>query len=187
MVTKPKNDSIKRERHRSVAVTLHSGRILRLQCPANIQRIDHKATHGWQLRYHGTKFYADRIAGGDPRASLANATAELAKRINKHPAPTRLQRGPSANKTSDLPAGTSGPIVRRRPGAKVSEANLSVSLPRFGAVPRRGTIYIGNENTYTLQRFNDALARAIDMRGAAERQYQRDATAAKRKTAAPPR
>lgn len=160
-------------------VVIFSGK--RFKVPQGIQRIDHRATHGWQLRYGGTKLYSDGTQDGSgAAASLKLATEELFKRIAKLPAPSKLQRTPNENKTTDLPVGISGPIVRLRPGAKVRECNLSVSLPRFGALPRRSTIYIGNENTYTVKRYKEALARAIKLREEAEEAYQRDATRAKR-------
>lgn len=160
-------------------VVIFSGK--RFKVPQGIQRIDHRATHGWQLRYGGTKLFSDGSQDGSgASASLKAATEELLKRIAKLPAPSRLQRTPNENKTTDLPVGISGPIVRLRPGAKVRECNLSVSLPRFGAVPRRSTIYIGNENTYTVQRYKQALARAIKLREEAEETYRREATQAKR-------
>lgn len=153
----------------------------RFKVPQGIQRIDHRATHGWQLRYGGTKLFSDGSPDGSgAAASLKLATDELLKRIAKLPAPSRLQSVPNENKTSNLPVGISGPVVRLRPGAKVRECNLLVSLPRYGAVPRRSTIYIGNENTYTTQRFERALERAIKMRGLAEQAYQKEATRAKR-------
>ncbi|HEX3138554.1 MAG TPA: hypothetical protein VHQ87_00780 [Rhizobacter sp.] len=153
----------------------------RFKVPQGIQRIDHRATHGWQLRYGGTKLFSDGSQDGTGAAvALRAAIDELLKRIAKLPAPSRLQRAPNENKTTDLPVGISGPIVRTRPGAKVSECNLLVSLPRYGEVPRRSTIYIGNENTYTVQRYKQALERAIEMRAEAEKIYQRDATRAKR-------
>ncbi len=149
--------------------------------PPGIQRIDHRATHGWQLRYGGTKLFSDGSQDGTgAAASLKLATEELLKRIAKLPAPSRLQRVPSESKSTDLPVGISGPVVRLRPGAKVRECNLLVSLPRFGAIPRRSTIYIGNENTYTEQRYRRALARAIKLREEAEETYQLEATRAKR-------
>jgi hypothetical protein len=153
----------------------------RFKVPQGIQRIDHRATHGWQLRYGGTKLFSDGSQDGTgAAAALRAATDELLKRIAKLPAPSRLQRAPNENKTTDLPVGISGPIVRTRPGSKVSECNLLVSLPRYGEVPKRSTIYIGNENTYTVQRYKLALERAIEMRTEAEKIYQRDATRAKR-------
>lgn len=153
----------------------------RFKVPQGIQRIDHRATHGWQLRYGGTKLYSDGTSDGSgAAASLQLATDELLKRIAKLPAPSRLQSVPSENKTSDLPVGISGPVVRLRTGSNVRECNLLVSLPRFGAVPRRSTIYIGNENTYTTQRYQRALERAIKMRADAEEAYRKEATRAKR-------
>ena len=153
----------------------------RFKVPQGIQRIDHRATHGWQLRYGGTKLFSDGAQDGSgAAASLQLATEELFKRIAKLPAPSRLQRAPNENKTTDLPVGISGPVVRTRPGAKVSECNLLVSLPRYGSIPRRSTIYIGNENTYTTQRYKLALERAIRLRDEAEKTYRREATLAKR-------
>lgn len=151
----------------------------RFEVPQGIQRIDHRATHGWQLRYGGTKLYSDRTSDGASTA-LAQATKELLSRIAKLPAPSKLQRVPNENKTTDLPVGISGPIVRLRRGAKVRDCSLSVSLPRFGDSPRRRSIYIGTENTYTTEKYKLALAKAIELREQAELAYQRAATRAKR-------
>ena len=62
----------------------------------------------------------------------------------------------------------------------VRDISLSVLEPIFGRKPRRRTIYIGTENTYTKQRFKAALARAIELRQAAEAKYQLAETRAKR-------
>ena len=149
--------------------------------PQNIQRIDHLATHGWQLRYGGTKLFSDHTNDGSGApASLEAATKELLKRIAKLPAPSRLQQRPNHNKTSDLPVGISGPIVRQRRGGRVRDCSLAVLLPRFGQAPRRVNVYIGTENTYTVERYNAALEKAIQMRRNAEAAYQRAATRAKR-------
>ena len=151
------------------------------QVPQCIQRIDHRATHGWQLRYGGTRLFSDHSTDGSgAAASLEAATKELLKRIAKLPAPSLLQRGPSAGKTSDLPAGISGPIVRLRKGSHTRDCSLSVLIPRFGDKPRRRTIYIGTENTYTVARFEAALERAIAMRKAAEEAYEKATTRTKR-------
>jgi hypothetical protein len=160
-------------------VTIFSGQ--QFAVPQGIQRIDHRATHGWQLRYGGTKLFSDHSPDGSgAKASLAAATTELLKRIARLPAPTRLQRSPSENKSSDLPVGIFGPVVRQRPGSDVRYASLSVLVPRFGDVPLRKSVYIGSENTYTPERYNAALAKAVDMRSRAERAYQRATTRAKR-------
>ena len=56
-------------------VTLPNGRTVKV--PQCIQRIDieHKHTHGWQVRRNGTKFFSDGTDG--PHASLTNACHEL--------------------------------------------------------------------------------------------------------------
>jgi hypothetical protein len=152
--------------------------------PQGIQRIDTKSTHGWQVRYQGTKYFSDRHEDVvDPAASLARAQAELVRRINSHPAPARIQQGPCASKTSDLPAGISGPIIRRRSRSDTRVAEFSVILPRYGELPRRRTVYIGTESTYTSERFNTALAKAIGLRQVAEKRYTEEATRSRRKKA----
>jgi len=156
--------------------TIYNGR--RFNVPQCIQRLDHLSTHGWQLRYGGTKMFSDGQDGA--AVSLARATEELLDRIAKLPAPSLLQKQPNRTKTSDLPVGISGPIVRQRRGSTVRECYLGVSLPRFGAKRRHRNIYIGSERTYTTQRFEQALEKAITLRKNAEQVYRRDATMAKR-------
>ena len=63
---------------------------------------------------------------------------------------------------------------------RARDCSLSVLIPRFGEKPRRRTIYIGTENTYTQARFQAALERAIEMRTAAEQAYEAATTHAKR-------
>ena len=161
-------------------ITLPNGR--RMRVPENIQRIDCRSTHGWQVRYAGTKLFSDGT--GSPVTSLRRAKEELAARIAKHLAPTRLNRTVKADKVNSMPLGLSGPVMRMRPGRNVREANLLVSIPRFGRKPRRMAIYIGNENTYTEQRLERAIARGLRQRALAEIIYRRDATAARRAGAA---
>ena len=160
-------------------VTIFSGHIF--DVPQSIQRIDHRATHGWQLRYGGTKLYSDHSNDGSgAEESLRLATKELLKRIAALPAPSLLQRGPSANKSSDLPVGISGPVVRQRRGSALRDCSLAVLIPRFGQTPQRRSIYIGTENTYTVARYRAALARAIEMRSEAVEAYERETTRDKR-------
>lgn len=158
-------------------VVIHTGE--RFEVPQGIQRIDHRSTHGWQLRYGGTKLYSDGSLGG-AAASLAAARAELLRRIAKLPAPSRLQRQPSGHKRSNLPVGISGPVVRCRPGSQTMDSSLSVSLPRYGQTPLRRSVFIGTQNTYTPERYLAALAKAVALREQAEAAYQRAATKAKR-------
>lgn len=160
-------------------VVIYTGE--QFEVPQCIQRIDSASTHGWQLRYGGTKFYSDgRYAGKSPALALADATKELVKRIAKLPVQSKLQQAPSAHKRSDLPVGISGPIVRQRKGAAVRDCSFTVSLPQFGGASRRRSVYIANENTYTIEKYHQALERAVKLRQEAEEAYERAATKAKR-------
>ncbi len=160
-------------------ITIFSGETF--DVPQGIQRIDHKATHGWQLRYGGTKLYSDHSNDGSgAAASLALVSKELYKRIAALPAPSLLQKGPSRSKNSQLPPGITGPVVRVRRGGNTRDCSLMVLIPRFGDKPRRRTIYIGTENTYTLARYHAALDKAIVMRRVAEEAYEEAATKSKR-------
>jgi hypothetical protein len=161
------------------SVTIFSGH--KFKVPQGIQRIDSRHTHGWQLRYAGTKLYSDHSNDGSgATAALAAATKELLARIATNPAPSRLQRTPNHSKGNDLPVGISGPIVRQRPGSLVRDCSLSVSVPRYGLTPQRRSVYIGTENTYTQKKFKEALARAVEIREEAEAVYESEATASKR-------
>lgn len=157
----------------------------RFAVPRHIQRIDSKSTHGWQVRYHGTKMFSDHSADGSGAGqALVMAAGELVNRIAKLPVPPALRKEPSAGKTTNLPRGISGPIVRSRAGSKVRSCNFSVLLPKFGQAPVCSTVYIGSETTYTAARYRLALAKAVALRQAAEEAYERAAAKAKRKAAA---
>ena len=161
------------------SVTIFNGDVY--DVPQCIQRIDHRATHGWQLRYGGTKLYSDHTTDGSgAAAALERATKELLKRIATLPAPSLLQKAPSISKSSNLPVGISGPVMRVRRGGRTRDCSLMVLIPRFGEKPRRRTIYIGTENTYSLERYQAALDRAIEMRKEAEEAYIKATTRAKR-------
>jgi hypothetical protein len=152
--------------------------------PQCIQRIDTRATHGWQVRYNGTKFFSDKDAEGVGAAqSLIAATQELVRRIAEQPAPTNVNATPCVHKTSDLPSGISGPMIRSRPGRRSRVVELSVNLPRFAQAPKRRSVYIGTEQAYTQQRFDAALSKAIALRTEAERIYQEEATRHRRLSA----
>jgi hypothetical protein len=161
-------------------VTLPSGQAF--QVPQGVQRIDSQSTHGWQVRNQGSKFFSDG-PHGDPQNSLVNAMHELLARITSMPAPSALNPRPSANKTSDLPSGISGPIVRERPGRPMI-AELSVLLPRFGREAEHKKIYIGSENTYTPDKYREALAKSIEIRTQAVDRYERAAAKARRASVA---
>ncbi len=157
----------------------------RFRVPQCIQRIDTRSTHGWQVRYHGTKMFSDQSQDGSgAQAALGRAIEELKARIARHPAPTTLQSGPSQGKTTDLPSGISGPVFRLRAKSQVRVAEFSLCLPRFGRPPHRRTVHIGPADTYTTQRFGEMLAKCIALRQQAEAEYLRCATAERRKSAA---
>jgi hypothetical protein len=153
----------------------------RFKVPQCIQRIDHRYTHGWQVRYGGTKMFSDGSNDGSgAKASLEAATRELIRRIATMPAPSKLQPQPSASKSNRLPVGVSGPLLRRRLGSGTEYASLQVLLPQFGAKPLNRNVYIGSRSTYTVKRYREALALAIKMRERAEKQYRADETRARR-------
>lgn len=153
--------------------------------PRHIQRIDSKSTHGWQLRYHGTKMFSDHSPDGSGASqALVKAALELVNRIAKLPVPASLRTRASKSKTTNLPRGISGPIVRTRAGSSARSAHLSVLLPQFGRPPSSCTLHIASESTYSLDRYKSAVAKAIALRQAAEVTYERAAARAKRRDAA---
>lgn len=153
----------------------------RFSVPQGIQRIDTRSTHGWQVRCDGTRMFSDHSPDGSgAEAALGRAMDELTSRLARHPAPPSLQQGPSANKTSDLPAGISGPVMRIRARSRTQVAEFSLSLPRFGQAALRRTVHIGNAASYSPQRYNDVLAKAVALREQAMADYQRAATVHRR-------
>lgn len=152
-------------------VTLPDGQ--RFQVPQGIQRIDSSSTHGWQVRHKGTKLFSDGETH-DPRQSLINAVSELQARMTAEPTFRTFNQTAATNKTSDLPSGISGPIVRKRPDRALS-ASLSVLLPRFGRKSEIRSVYIGTPNTYTKARYLSALEQCVVMRSDAVRQYEQEA------------
>jgi hypothetical protein len=164
---------------RTREVTLASGE--KFAVPQGIQRLDSRSTKGWQVRYQGTKYFADGEVG--PQKALEAATRELLRRIATLPAPVVLKRGPSPKKASNLPTGISGPIVVHRGDGGASSAVLAVLVPRFGQPNETKKIHIGTPNTYTRAKYRAALARALEIRAEGVAQYEADATRAKRKAA----
>ena len=138
-------------------VTIASG--ANFTVPQGVQRLDSKSTKGWQVRYHGTKYFPDGIAG--PEKALESATRELLRRIATLPAPVSLRRTVSPSKTSNLPVGISGPILVGNTGSEVQSAVLSVLIPRFGEANQVKQIHIGTSQTYTKTRYRAALAKAV--------------------------
>jgi hypothetical protein len=161
---------------KSREVKLANGQTLTV--PQGIQRIDSPSTHGWQVRYQGSRLFSDGPSA-DAQLSLKKALLELMTRMNSLPAPPALNRGPSAHKTSDLPSGISGPIVRQRVG-RAFTAELSVLLPRFGQRAQLKKIHIGSPNTYTEDKYRAALEKGVAMRKQATERYALEADKARR-------
>lgn len=146
----------------------------RFEVPSWIQRLDNKATHGWQLRYGPWTMFTDHTSDGSgARKSLRLARAELKKRIPTLPAPNKIRRNIAARKSSDLPVGISGPVERVRTGKSVVQYYLAVSIPRFGQRSTNKSIYIATENTYSDAKLARALAKARKIRNAAVTEYKR--------------
>lgn len=153
----------------------------RFTVPQGIQRLDSGSTRGWQVRYQGTKYFADGVPGA--QKALEAATRELLKRIATLPAPVVLKRAPSPRKRSGLPAGISGPLVVRKGDSEYQSAVLAVLVPRFGQKNEIKRIHIGTPSTYTRARYRAALAKAIEIRAEGLARYEADATRARRKAA----
>lgn len=151
------------------------------QVPRSIVRIDHRHTHGWQLRFGRSRFFADqgRDAEG-AAAALARATRLLRQRMAVLPAPTPLKERAGRNKRTALPVGISGPVERLRPGRGCAHYYLQVCIPVLGGRPRNCSVYIGTANTVDEERMQRALAKAIARRDEGLRVYRRAATAAMR-------
>lgn len=161
-------------------VTITSGQ--QFTVPQGIQRLDSSSTRGWQVRYQGTKYFADGTAG--PAQALESATKELLRRISTLPAPLAIRRAPLQGKGSNLPVGISGPIVVTKAGAQAQSAVLSVSIPRFGKVAQTKKVHIGTSHTYTKARFRAALAKAVELRAEGAALYEAAATKDRRKAVA---
>ena len=160
-------------------VTITSGESFTV--PQGIQRLDSKTTRGWQVRYQGTKYFPDGTTG--PQKALQSATKELLRRIATLPAPVSLRRTASPSKTSNLPAGISGPLLVGKTGTEGQSAVLSVLVPRFGEANQVKQVHIGTSQTYTKTRYRAALAKAIELRAESMALYEAAATKSKRRAA----
>ncbi len=136
------------------------------QVPRHIQRIDidepgKAGTHGWQVRWDGTKFFSDAATGKrEPTASLARSERYL-RSIYTGPRP-RLRE--TEHKDKKHRTGIAGVQLayRRRKDRQIAEVYLRVNPPTQGGVPH--SIYVGTENTITQARMRLALKKARAMR-----------------------
>ncbi len=143
------------------------------QVPRHIQRIDidepgKAGTHGWQVRWDGTKFFSDAAEGKrDAAGSLARSERYL-QSIYTGPRP-RLRE--TEHKDKKHRTGIAGVQLahRRRKDRQIAEVYLRVNPPMQGGVPR--SIYVGTENTITQARMRAALKKARAMRDAMRDAY----------------
>lgn len=156
--------------------------------PSHIVRIDImgvKTTHGWQVRYGKPwKFFSDHTANGTgAELALSNAIAELKRRIATLTAPTGIRRQTAQRKSSDLPAGISGPIQRLHKGRNIPSYYFQVTLPIHGEKSKNALVYVASENTLTEERIQLALLKSMALREKHIAKFQYSATKAKRETA----
>ena len=152
--------------------------------PTHIVRLDSKKTHGWQLRYGKWTLFSDHSNDGSgAEAALVAATAELARRIAKLPAPNGIRSEIKEGKANDMPVGISGPVTRRRVGYSALQYYLQVNFPVPGGKPVNRSVYIATENTLTPEKYQAALAKAIGIRETGVRKFKLAATKAKREHA----
>ncbi len=152
--------------------------------PTHVVRLDGKKTHGWQLRYGKWTLFSDHSNDGTgAEAALAAASAELARRIAKLPAPNGIRSQSKEGKANGMPVGVSGPITRMRGRQNALQYYLQVNFPIPGGKPVNRTIYIATENTLTPEKYQTALAKAIAIRDTGVRKFKLAATKAKRESA----
>ena len=149
--------------------------------PKHIVRLDSHNTHGWQLRYGKWTLYSDHSNDGSGAAkALKIASAELARRIAKLPAPSGIRSEVLPGKANGLPLGISGPVVRRRGRLQAAQFYLQVCYPVAGGKPANRSIYIATENTLTPEKYHAALRKAVAARETGVRKFKLATTKAKR-------
>lgn len=152
--------------------------------PKNIVRLDSSSTHGWQLRYGKWTLYSDHSTDGSGAAkALQLASAELARRIAKLPAPTGIRTSVLPGKSNGMPLGISGPVVRRRGSQQAAQFYLQVCFPVAGGKSANRSIYIATENTLTPEKYNAAFRKAVATRESGVRKFKLATTKAKREAA----
>ncbi len=153
--------------------------------PRHIVRLDHRATHGWQLRLGKSKLFSDHSNDGSgATAALGLATDELARRIARMPAPTGLRTQRRADKAHGMPLGVSGPSKRQRDGSGPIQYYLQVTYPVPGGKSVNRSVYIATENTLTKVKYQAALEKAIALRDSGVRKFKLASTKMQRAAAA---
>jgi hypothetical protein len=131
--------------------------------PQGIQRIDTRATHGWQVRYGGTKLFSDHTpdgSGASPRRWNAPSRNWLCAHRQDAGAVAAAEACPARTRPATCRWASPGRSCAAARRLGVRSCSLSVLLPRYGQSPRCSSVYIGTENTYTVERYQAALAKA---------------------------
>ena len=144
--------------------------------PSHIQRIDiHDhglvGTHGWQVRTRHlvSKFFSDYTQGRKGPHDSFKAALEFRLRRLPRPVP-RLNKRSHADKKSNCPVGISF-VQTKRPARNTVELRFKISVPRFGKSNTGRTVHISTRESFTQQKYQDALAKAIRIRKKVVKQY----------------
>lgn len=151
--------------------------------PTHIVRIDSSkrrgATHGWQVRFKGTRMFSDGLYGGSAQRSL-RAAKEFLTRVFVPPAsPFPPLRSREAAGRKRVPLGVPGLSLRwaqkEKRNAKQLYIQVGVPVPVRGrkTLHRNVNIYVATDGTLTDGHLRRALQRAVDLRGRVDRLYQR--------------
>lgn len=124
----------------------------------DIDEIDKRGTHGWQVRYRGTKFFSDTSNTDKdvtPITALSEAIKYLANKYDGQSAPIRkIEFDNKLEKT-----GASGVrIVRKLNKRDFEEVYVEVSHPEHGKSAKK--FYVGTANTATQARMDKVLEEA---------------------------
>lgn len=149
--------------------------------PTYIVRLDGPRSHGWQLRLGTWKMFSDHSNDGSGAArSLKEAKAELVRRLAKMPAATGLRTAVSPTKNNDLPLGVSGPHARTRADKAGTQYYVQVTYPVFNGKNVNRSIYVATQNTLSKEKWDSAVAKAIELREKGVRAFKLAATKAQR-------
>lgn len=151
--------------------------------PTHVVRIDSTkrtgATHGWQVRFKGTKMFSDGLFGDDAGNSLRAAKTYLTRVFVPPATPFPPLRTREAAGRKQVPLGVPGLSLRwaqkEKRNARQLYIQVGVPVPARGrkTVHRNVNVYVATDGTLTDSHLRRALQRAVDLRGRVDRLYQR--------------
>lgn len=121
------------------------------------------ATHGWQVRYSGSKFFSDSVYDArfkNPQSALDAATQYLAARFKGRN--TCIRMIPLKSKKSPIKDVGIRLVSKKPRDRNVSEYYMEVTNMSNKLSPKR--IYVGTDNTISEERIALALSRAREER-----------------------